>query len=400
MIKPIQYISFKSFEKHSLVDFANFKNMKSMGMYEINIIDFNDANFWQAKGDINSNIQKFEDLRHLKSMIANNRQTNVIIIYPRNLSYKYNPHQLGFHNEIQLKSNLSLIHQVLETFIICPKNSLYYELNEALIGSKMFYADFHFGNYTGYEVVKRSNLSEKLLAIKKGNIVYTTINFDEDIESILLFLEELNLVTLKEESPEWFLDFSALDDKILLLNKERLEREKSSLDLKIKDNNKLILNNNYFKSIVYTNGKELVQVVLNILEEMLGASLSSFKDTFGEDFNLIIDEVHFVGEIKGVNNNVNYEMLSQLDKHCSKYLDKKEDKKIKIKGLLIVNTFRKTTPKSREDVHNDQIDYAINKYDFLIIKTIRLLEFLTEFRAGKLTRESFIEIIKNNRGLL
>ena len=66
------------------------------------------------------------------------------------------------------------------------------------------------------------------------------------------------------------------------------------------------------KSVLYTNGDELVQVVFEILEELLGCDLSQFVDLKKEDFLFTIEDTTFIGEIKGVNSNVKNPNITQL----------------------------------------------------------------------------------------
>lgn len=114
------------------------------------------------------------------------------------------------------------------------------------------------------------------------------------------------------------------EDKIKLLEEEITKAEN------------ILKENNYYKSILYKQGKPLVKVVFKMLEEMLNCELSKFKDVYKEDFLLEFDDVTFIGEIKGVNS-VKNKHLSQLDDHVSDREDylKENDLEENIKPLLI-----------------------------------------------------------------
>lgn len=78
--------------------------------------------------------------------------------------------------------------------------------------------------------------------------------------------------------------------------------------------------------MLYENEDELVSVVFNMLENMLDYDLSLFIDQGDEDFSIKLEDVTFIGEIKGATSNVRAEHISQLDVHYQSYLDKLQDK--------------------------------------------------------------------------
>ena len=83
-----------------------------------------------------------------------------------------------------------------------------------------------------------------------------------------------------------------------------------------------------YKSILYSNGDDLVRVVFEILENILDCDLSKFEDIKKEDFLIKKDNYTFIGEIKGVTSNVKNEHISQVDVHYQKYMDKLNEEKI------------------------------------------------------------------------
>mgnify|MGYP000355684638 CR=1 FL=1 len=100
---------------------------------------------------------------------------------------------------------------------------------------------------------------------------------------------------------------------------EKIENDIECSQNKLADNMRL-------KSILYTSGDRLVEVVFEILEELMGCDLSGFVDNKKEDFLFEIDDNVFIGEIKGVRHNVKNENISQLDVHFQGYLDEHEEK--------------------------------------------------------------------------
>ena len=167
---------------------------------------------------------------------------------------------------------------------------------------------------------------------------------------------------------------------------------------RITDALKVIEKNKRYKSILYTTGEELVQVVLEILEEMLGCNLKDFVDEKKEDFMFEIDGHVFLGEIKGVKHNIKNENVSQLDVHYQTYLDDYPEKDGEVSAILIMNHQRNKPIEQREPVHESQIRLA-NRNGSLIISTPILLKLFEGYVNGTYTREQCMDLLKG-KGLL
>ena len=156
-----------------------------------------------------------------------------------------------------------------------------------------------------------------------------------------------------------------------------------------------------YKSILYTNGDELVKVVLEILDEILEYDSSEFVDEKREDFLIKKEDITFVGEIKGLSSAVKNENVSQLDVHVQSYLDdlQQEGTEEKVKGLLIINHQRNKPIEERQGVHEHQIKLA-TRNESLIIETKTLLRLYEKYKLGKITKEECKKLFKNNIGLL
>ena len=175
--------------------------------------------------------------------------------------------------------------------------------------------------------------------------------------------------------PEWIQNIEFYNDK-------QLKEDKNSNNEKIqklKDKNIILeeqLNKNLeYKSILYTNGDELVKVVLEILDEILEYDSSEFGDEKREDFLIKKEDITFIGEIKGLTSSVKNENVSQLDVHVQSYLDElqQEGTEEKVKGLLIINHQRNKPIEERQEVHEHQIKLA-TRNESLIIETTTLLK--------------------------
>lgn len=156
-----------------------------------------------------------------------------------------------------------------------------------------------------------------------------------------------------------------------------------------------------YKSILYTNEDELVQVVMSILDELLDYDSSDFVDEKREDFLIKKENITFIGEIKGVSSAIANKNVSQLDVHVQSYLDNLQEEGIeeKVKGLLIINHQRNKPIEKRQEVHEHQINLA-KRNGSLIIETQTLLKIFEKYKLGKITKEECKKLFENNVGLL
>lgn len=155
------------------------------------------------------------------------------------------------------------------------------------------------------------------------------------------------------------------------------------------------------KSILYTNGEQLVSIVFRILEKLLNCDLSTFIDEKREDFLIKLPRCTFIGEIKGVTSNVKYEHISQLELHYRGYLDRlAETGEVEtVKQLLIINPFRTKPLEQRDPVHTAQIELAIRN-ECLIIETCTLLRIYERFCVNRLTSQQCEEVFARRSGVI
>lgn len=157
--------------------------------------------------------------------------------------------------------------------------------------------------------------------------------------------------------------------------------------------------NNRYKSILYTTGNELVEVVFEILQEMLGCDLSEFTDKKKEDFKFTLGDKVFIGEIKGVTPNVKKANVSQLDVHVQEYMDDNDEQVENIIALLIIDHQRGKAIAEREKVHEEVIKLA-ERNGSLIVDTMALLRLFEQYTLNEKSREECIELLESNTGLL
>ena len=214
-------------------------------------------------------------------------------------------------------------------------------------------------------------------------------------------MKSIGLLEKKSELPLWVSDLEFWDDKeqreVVEIACEEIEKQKQ----KINDAQKKLELNLHYKSILYETGDALAKVVFEILEKLLDCNLSDFLDEKKEDFRIVLEEVTFIGEIKGITSNVKLENISQLEVHCNTYMDELEEngRSELVKGILIINPLRTRPLNERERAHERQVQLA-TKYGSLIITSEILLQLFEKYLQKRITTDKIIELLKNKTGLL
>ncbi len=377
---------------------------ESLDSFDINVIFLNDPDLWKNKNDSRSSIKTTNDLVSIAQMIDNSNKAQNVIIFPQNEKFKYqnwgSDQDEKFHKSCELKDMLEEMTKYILKELYKPIKDikLLYENTKTKIGEKEMSAAFYFSVNVG-ENKTFSIGSSKVTTVKNGKVILSTLNI-KTYSELIAFLEKLNLIQKDQECPEWMEEIKMFDDnrqwKVIEENNQIINQANTNITNAMNVINK----NKRYKSILYTNGDELVETVFEILQEMVGCNLSQFVDEKGPDFVFEIGEKVFVGEIKGVNHNVNNENVSQLEYHQQCYLDKHEDVTAEdIVALLIMNHQRKKSILDREPVKETQIALA-KKYGILIIDTMTLLRLFEKYLNNEKTREECLDILKNNIGLL
>lgn len=379
---------------------------QSLDEFDINVIDLRDNNIWEYNESNNVSINSINDFKSLRTMISLSKKTKIIIIYPQNVTYSYDRH---YHMNIngyrldkkcELKDMITKMNQHILNCLYNPIIDLkvFYENTRTQINNSEILASFTFGDILPTDVLTKSFGSDKPTTIKHGNVILSTLDI-KSYEQLIGFLKQIHLIKEKDEVPKWVKEEKMFDDKKQLRIIDENNDIISKATDKIKQARKIMDRNERYKSILYTSGDELVDVIFEILEQMLGCDLSAFHDIKKEDFNFCLDNNVFIGEIKGITSNVKSINVSQLDVHVQNYLDDHEEDKDKITSLLIVDHQRNRPLSEREPVHNIQINLA-KRNESLIVETITLLKLFEKYLGDTLTREKCVEILTTNTGLL
>lgn len=373
---------------------------QSLDEFDINVICLSDKSIWENKKGNTVDINCSDDFESIKTMVKTATKSTIIFAFPQNETFQYDwsNYDKKYCQSIELKNMLGNLKQYIFTHVFGKMEfDILYEITKTKIGDKEVKAEFYFNVKDA--VLTKSIASEKATTIMRGKVILTTLGI-KDYDTLIAFLREIRLIQDKESMPDWMEDVKMFDDVQQIDIIRENQRQIQAAENRIDEARKVIAKNHEYKSILYTNGDELVRVVFEILEKMLGIDLSEFEDKKKEDFAATVGERTFIGEIKGVTSNVKSENISQLDVHYQSYLDEHEDiGKDKISALLIINHQRTKPLSERMVVHERQIGLA-KRNGSLIIETCMLLKLFEKYLNRELTRENCIDMLSNNTGLL
>lgn len=372
-------------------------DIQSLDEFDINVIDLSSSSLWEYQGASTETINSISDFISISEMIYDRKKSKLIILYPQNGYFRYRQHAQKY--SIELKNMINVLSKKILDKLYQPLSNIeiVYENTRTLIQNQEIVASFYFKDVQN--MLLSSEKSQKATAFLLNNVILSTLNI-ENTEQLFLLLEELGLLEQKQAMPDWFLEIQMFDDSEqqtkIKLSKEKIESEQKNID----DAQAIIDVNNHFKSVLYTTGDELVEVIFEIFEEILSCDLSGFVDVKKEDLLIELEDAIFIGEIKGVNPNVKSTNISQVDTHYHDYLETHpETDENKLKALLIINHQKNKAIEDREPVMEQQINLA-KRNNSLIIETHTLLRALELYRIGKVTRDKFIKVLRNKKGLL
>lgn len=377
---------------------SSFENPKSLDMFDLNIIDLRDPAIWSNSKDSSyTEVDSIRDWKSINQMIKNSHKTKFLFIYPRNCDfyyYNYGKKKVYFEKLKNILDRLPLCLNHLSDFL---SKKVFFEHTDTEIDDNIYLnADFYFDNHPEHDVLLVSNKSNKITCLQKERFICTTLDINKN-EELSLFLKKIGLLKNdKEDVPQWMDEISFFDD---------IEQKR-----KIEDNQKIIQDcendiliaqeklyiNNKFKSILYTTGDELVEVVKEILTDIFEIDLSNFEDKKKEDISFRVNKNTFIGEIKGVNKNISTSNLSQLDNHFTHFVERhgySEIEQESIKKLLIMNHQKDKALEQRDKVDSRQIELAEGRYNLLIVETVELLKMYEKFKANQITKEECYRLL-------
>lgn len=409
MIQIITYDNYKYSEySDKLYKISKLGEIQALDDFQICIIDLSNKYIWRYDETQPINVNCYQDLLTIKEAIINSNISKIVIVLPQNEEFyyykKYKSNGYVLDKCIQLKDNRENVMKIISNNLLHIKEvKLSFERTKTIIEDNSVEADFNLTDYQEkFEAITFSKNSNKVTTIRKDKIFLTTLKILDNDEYLKLFIENYcKDKQEKEEVPEWL-------NNINFFNDEQLKEDKGNNLTKISEikqkNNQIdreLDKNLEYKSILYTNSDELVQVVMSILDELLDYDSSEFVDEKREDFLIKKEDITFIGEIKGVSSAIANKNVSQLDVHVQSYLDnlQEDGKEEKVKGLLIINHQRNKPIEERQEVHEHQVNLA-KRNGSLIIETQTLLKIFEKYKLGEITKEECKKLFEDNIGLL
>ena len=380
---------------------SSLKSPRAFDDFDINIINLSDGNIWVNKKNSYKSVESLNDFHTINQIIKESSKSEIIITLPGDMLFKANYSEANqrYYSSKALKD---LIPDMIDILVHLSETfrgvDVAFERTVTKVMDKEISADFRFFHPLPEEVLTRSKISRKVTAIKRRKTILTTLQLS-NFEKIRAFLDEIGLGDKKDAVPEWMEEVKMFDDN---MQHEIIDERKAIIAEQEKEIAKaeaVLEQNKRYKSILYTQSSELVDVVFEILTEMIGFDLSEFVDEKKEDFRCEKNGCVFIGEIKGVTSNVKSEYISQLDVHYQTYIEDNPNAEDKTKAILIIDYQRNRPVNDRDEVHENQIKLA-ERNGSLIIDTFTLLKMFEKFKRKELNQEACFEMLRGNTGLL
>lgn len=407
----IQIIS-NNTEKYKNFSNKNFlitkiDEFQSLDNYEITVIDISDENLWRYTELYNNNINQYMDFRSIQTAIEKSRKSNIIIIFPQNIDFQYDYSYIGSTRKYQKMKKLK---DMKENFIEIIKTNL---INMNLLGinfgksytkiaDKEVVADFNFSSVDEKNIIMKAKNGNDIVVVNNNKVILTTLLIIEESEMLnflkMVFPECFNKIAIL---PDWIHEINFYTDEECKNTIKDIEEKIEKLN-KEKINNENILKENLeCKSILFENGDILANQVNKMLSEIFDYDISEFKDIYEEDGLIKFEDVTFIIETKGLNNEISGHNVSDACNHLIIYEDKLERENIKenAKCLFIVAYERNKNIRERNDI-KDRIIKIAKANNTLIIDTRIFLKIYEDFLNNKIDREKIKLLFKNNVGIL
>ncbi len=407
MIQIISYdkSDYKILEKNYML--SSLDEFNSFDDFEVNIIDLSKEYIWRNNSDNYSSISCIADLQALMKEMKSVKKSKIVIVVPKNENFKYYylNSARNYEKSKKIKNILPNIKEIISKNLLNIQSiDMLYSQNTTIINDSKYKSDFNFTSpfTNSFKIVSQSISSNKVTTILYNNVFITSLNIFETEKHLQNFLSIL-LVDKKIEadSPEWFEKIKFYNDNELITQKNINNKKIGELNKKNEDIEKKLDSNSKIKSILYTTGEQLVEMVMIILDDMLNNDSKDFIDEKKEDFLIKKENVTFIGEIKGISSAVSNKNVSQLDVHVQTYIDKITEEKIEeeVKGLLIINHQRNKALSERNEVHQNQIDIA-KRNGALIIESQTLLYLYEKYLLKEINTDEIIKLLKDKKGVL
>ena len=398
----IQIISYNPYDSvcKELVTNSSLDSFESLDNFYLNIVNLRDPSIWRSDGFNADTIPCINDFSTISKSVARKQKTRVVYVLPPNLDFPMRASGSSVKIKDMLEKYWDLMSKVLPQKID-PKNYLYGKV-KTHVGLMEYNSDFYFSGIGDSKTITCSDISHYPTTIRVLSEIYiTTLDIMCSDESFTNFVNSLFYKDDADAPPDWMSDIEFFNDKALMLDLEKKQSEIAAINEQIAVTNSMLKDNEIAKSVLYTNGDQLVKVVFMMLEKLLSCDLADFNDEKKEDFLIKKEGCTFIGEIKGITSNVKNENITQLELHYQGYMDKLQEDGVEeiVHQILIINPLRNKPLNEREPVHDKQIRLA-ERNGCLIVTTFILLKMYEKFLKEDLSSDKCIEVFSSKTGLL
>ena len=199
--------------------------------------------------------------------------------------FEFRAHKIGRNRKvISLKDMLEELRLYVLKDLYLINAPFSFGATTTSLGDIQVKSEFYFCNVTPHSIVT-SNANGVATTVKNADDnLYSTFIQLENSEMLSAFLKATGIESKSyEAAPEWFQAIKMFDDNDQLDRIAESQRLIAEQKQKITEANASLDRNNRWKSILYTQGAELVEVVFDALHELLGVDLSAFEDKKRED---------------------------------------------------------------------------------------------------------------------
>lgn len=383
-----------------------FQKGEAFDAFDLTVISLQDKKMWHSHGSKPFNLDNAADIDSLSRMIGASKKSNCLILLPGNVVFPYNygyrghGGDKGYLNGILLKDCFDDFSKSQARVLFSSPLGVCFGVTKTGVSGRELTADFSFSEPLCYpnKGLLRSNASTLTAVALSDRLVASTLQI-ECTEDFVALLDVLYPSANQPASlPEWlddieFLDeveqkscISSLDAEIARLKREREEREE-----RLSEYRKI-------KSILCSKDFELEGEVRRIIADFTGSD-GEFVDEKEEDFRFERGKTIFLVEIKGSLGGLKRQHVSKTYDHVQIELDNFEaqGKAGNVKGVLVFASQINVNPEMRDRFPDKQLSIA-KRNEIVVLSTEALLKCYEAFLEGRLSSESFIDVLEKSSG--
>lgn len=399
---------YKEFSKDTFL-ISDLDEFQSLDNYEITIIDISDESLWYNINNNTTNINKSSDLQSLNNAINRSNKSSIIVIFPQNIyfhysyTYKSSTRSRSYDSSKKIKDmKENFIEIVTQNLINMEQTKINYGKTYTKIDKEKYQSDFSFTFINNKDIILKAENDNDITLIKKNKVFITTLKLENENKVInLLHYIFPSAFSDNTEVPEWINDIDFYTDKKCKEDLNTLDEKISILKKQKKDIELSMLENLRYKSILFETGNVLSKQINEMISKVFDYDMTQFKDIYEEDGLVKLDDVSFIIETKGLNNEISGHNISDACNHLIIYEDKLDaDNVTENAKCLFFVAYERNKPLNERTKIKDRIEKIAKANNTLIIDTRVFLNIFEDFLNEKITKEEIKDLFKDNIGVL